>query len=482
MRRKRRHVYWLTLPMPRQDSRRQQFLAINYAIAQAARKAGSKAHVVDTVPVLSPGNRFHRRLRYHGESVVVRDGDGVHLTTDGARIVRDLVVRAMRSDGLLRRTARAAATAGMATLDYEKPLPELEIGAAYALAVEAARGQRSRIAVGEDADGYTVIDNGAPLLPGSGCSAVTAHTVRCATPRAAEDRSVFVDAGNGTDHVALPGLRLRTAAEVRGGGDADVIFGSAGADVLSGGGGGDILVGGTGIDLLDGGGGNDVIAGGPDRDAVTYQRRSQPLTVDLAGETGGARGEHDRLYGIESVIGGRAADEIRGTRGSDTLVGGEGAAHDRLVGRGGADGLIGYRAIGGRGADVLDAHRLGCGRGRDVIFRRTHSPRGPFPRTCERLIAIFVVLRPQPIRTSRHRAIFGVRCFRIGTCRGALELRDRKGVIGVIGRRHFELRRRGESDRLHEVRIRLRRHPRAATLRVTGVRAFQTSSFAVTLR
>ena len=72
MRRKRRPVYWLTLPMPRQESRRQQFLAINYAIAQAARKAGSKAHVVDTVPALSPGNRFHRRLRYRGESVVVR--------------------------------------------------------------------------------------------------------------------------------------------------------------------------------------------------------------------------------------------------------------------------------------------------------------------------------------------------------------------------------------------------------------------------
>jgi hypothetical protein len=479
MRKKRRHVYWLTLPMPRQDDRRQQFLAINYAIAQAARKAGSKAHVVDTVPVLSPGNRFHRRLRYHGESVVVRDGDGVHLTTDGARIARDLVVSAMRSDGVLRRAARAAATAGTATLDYEKPLPELEIGAAYALAVEAARGQRSRIAVGEDAGGYTVVDNGAPLRPGRGCSAVTPHTVRCPTPRAAEDRSVFVDAGNGTDHVALSGLSLRTAAEVRGGGDADVIFGSAGADVLSGGGGGDVLVGGRGIDLLDGGGGSDVVAGGPDRDAVTYQRRSQPVTVDLAEGTGGGRGEHDRLFDLESVIGGRAADEIRGTRASDTLVGGEGAAHDRLVGRRGPDGLIGYRAIGGRGADVLDAHRLGCGRGRDVIFRRTHSPRGPFPSTCERLIAIFVVLRPQPIRTSRHHAVFGVRCLRTGTCRGALELRDR---TGVIGRRHFELRRRGESDRLHEVRIRLRRRPRTATVRITGVRAFQTSSFEVSLR
>ena len=55
--------------------------------------------MVDTVPVLSPNNRFRRKLRYRGRSVVVRDGDGVHLTTAGARMARDLVVRAMRADG-----------------------------------------------------------------------------------------------------------------------------------------------------------------------------------------------------------------------------------------------------------------------------------------------------------------------------------------------------------------------------------------------
>src|SRR5215212_2572067 len=95
-RRRRSQVYWLTLPAPRQRSRRQQFLAINYAIRQAARKAGAKAHVVDTVPVLSPNNEFRRTRRYHDKRVVVRDGDGVHLTTAGSRMVRDLVVGTMR--------------------------------------------------------------------------------------------------------------------------------------------------------------------------------------------------------------------------------------------------------------------------------------------------------------------------------------------------------------------------------------------------
>ena len=61
MRRSGAPSYWLTLPTARQESRRQQFLAINYAIAQAARKAGGKAHVVDTVPALSPNSEFHRK-------------------------------------------------------------------------------------------------------------------------------------------------------------------------------------------------------------------------------------------------------------------------------------------------------------------------------------------------------------------------------------------------------------------------------------
>jgi hypothetical protein len=102
-RRRRSHVYWLTLPTPRQTEDQPRFLAINYAIAQAAAELGGRTHVVDTVPAISPGNRFRRKLRYRGDRVVVRDGDGVHLTTAGSRIVRDLVVRAMRADGLLPR-------------------------------------------------------------------------------------------------------------------------------------------------------------------------------------------------------------------------------------------------------------------------------------------------------------------------------------------------------------------------------------------
>jgi hypothetical protein len=478
MRRKRRDVYWLTLPVPRQRDRRPQFLAINYAIEQAARKAGEEAHVVDTVPVLSPNNEFHHKLRYRGRSVVVRDGDGVHLTTAGARMVRDLVVRAMRRTGVIGRPAQAKT--GTASLVYEPPIRELDIPAAYALTVGTGRGQANRIAVTEDPGGYRVADAAAPLAPGDGCVAVTEREVHCPTPRAVGDRSAFVDAGNGADQV-WTNLRGATLAEVRGGAGADMIFGGAGNDFLLGGAGRDAVIGGSGIDLLDGGGGDDVLHGGPDRDAVTYQLRRRPVSVDLARAAGGARGEHDAITAVEGVIGSGAADVIRGTSGNDTLVGGEGNARDRLEGRGGDDGLIGYRAIGGRGDDVLDAQRLSCGRGTDSIFRRTHTPPGPFSRACERLIAIFVVLRPKPITSSGGGAVFGVRCEQPGRCRGALELRDGDGLIG---RRRFSLTAREGSDALHDVHIPFERRPerRVAVLHVSGRRAFQSSTVRVRLR
>jgi hypothetical protein len=99
-RRGRAFVYWLTLPTP-VEPHRQRFAAINIAIEQAAGEAGSRVRVVDLVPVLSPGNRFRRKLRYRGRRVVVRDRDGVHLTNAGSRIASDAVRRAMRRDGLL---------------------------------------------------------------------------------------------------------------------------------------------------------------------------------------------------------------------------------------------------------------------------------------------------------------------------------------------------------------------------------------------
>ena len=82
-------VYWVTLPMPRGSEHWPRFKATNLAIAQAGAAAGERVRVVDTVPVLSPGNRYRRRVEYRGRTVTVRDRDGVHLTVDGVRRAAD---------------------------------------------------------------------------------------------------------------------------------------------------------------------------------------------------------------------------------------------------------------------------------------------------------------------------------------------------------------------------------------------------------
>jgi hypothetical protein len=94
-------VYWLTLPVPKVEGHARRLAAVNIAIRQAVAAAPETARVVDTIPAVSPGNRFRLRIRHRGRMVTVRERDGVHLSPAGARIVRGLVVRALRADGLL---------------------------------------------------------------------------------------------------------------------------------------------------------------------------------------------------------------------------------------------------------------------------------------------------------------------------------------------------------------------------------------------
>ena len=175
MRSKRRPVYWLTLPAARQPERRDAVpgdqLRDRAGSPQGRRKDargrhGAGALAEQRVPPQACATAAGR--------VVVRDRDGVHLTTAGARIARDLVVRAMRRDGVLgARRAGGGRTATTASLVYEPPIRELDIPAAYALSVEAGAAQSNRIAVAEDAgEIHRRRPRARPLQPGPGCEAV----------------------------------------------------------------------------------------------------------------------------------------------------------------------------------------------------------------------------------------------------------------------------------------------------------------------
>lgn len=94
------HVYWLLLPAPRQRSWRSTFRSVNQAILRAAEQSKT-THVVDLRRTFTPRGRYRQTIRWRGRTVNVRDADGVHLNTAGSRIAADIVVRRLRSDGVV---------------------------------------------------------------------------------------------------------------------------------------------------------------------------------------------------------------------------------------------------------------------------------------------------------------------------------------------------------------------------------------------
>jgi hypothetical protein len=98
----RGRVYWLLLPPAGKASFARVFRAVNSAIRRAARGAGPRVRVIDVGRVVAPGGRFRRTITYRGRTVVVRQDDQVHLSTAGAAIATDLILAALRPDGLTR--------------------------------------------------------------------------------------------------------------------------------------------------------------------------------------------------------------------------------------------------------------------------------------------------------------------------------------------------------------------------------------------
>lgn len=85
-RRRGRRVLWLTQPTPRNRGYANVLAAVNRAFRDAARAAGARVTILDTVPVLSPGRRFDPALRAR---------DGIHLAPPGTRLVVARVLRAL---------------------------------------------------------------------------------------------------------------------------------------------------------------------------------------------------------------------------------------------------------------------------------------------------------------------------------------------------------------------------------------------------
>jgi hypothetical protein len=96
-----RFVYWLTFPAPDDEHRRRIGLAVNYALALAARRV-ERVRLLDMAALFTPGYEFRRRMEVDGERVIVREPDGVHLNENGAKLAVRVIRRALLADGVIR--------------------------------------------------------------------------------------------------------------------------------------------------------------------------------------------------------------------------------------------------------------------------------------------------------------------------------------------------------------------------------------------
>ena len=196
---------------------------------------------------------------------------------------------------------------------------------------------------------WHVFDQAAPIVPGPGCTPVTASHVSCAGVL-----TVFAALKDGNDSLgvreAIPAM-FRLAA-------ADGPAASERPDMtILGGTGDDRLTGGWGDDVLDGGPGADVMTDRGGVDTVTYADRTQRIVADPDGvpNDDGQLGERDTIgTAVENLIGGAGPDILAGSGGPNVLLGGGG--NDQLSGLGGADKLAGDAGLdllnGGAATDV----------------------------------------------------------------------------------------------------------------------------------
>ena len=160
-----------------------------------------------------------------------------------------------------------------------------------------------------------------------------------------------VDGGEGDDKV--------NGSDVAPGGDGDDrLFGGPGTDDLRGGHGNDVLDGGLGADTMD---------GESETDTVTYEDRTNEVFVSLDGrDNDGEANEHDNVFNVERIVGGKLGDTLSGDAGANSIAGERG--QDLIRGELGIDQLQ-----GGAAGDVLMARDgvadvVECGDGNDLAI------------------------------------------------------------------------------------------------------------------
>lgn len=269
--------------------------------------------------------------------------------------------------------AATAVPAGAARLDLSNDCDKY-MSCNVAVRYEAGPGETNDVRIARFGDTFVITDTGAQVITASSSYCSTApQRVTCTLPPGFPISPITMFGRDGNDHLDVSALPYNSS----------ILFGDEGDDTL---------IGGPARDELTGGPGNDTLVGGNSttvfeyQDLASYSDRLRAIDVDLGkGTMTGARGERDRLVGIEDVRGTRGDDRIVGTDGPNELDGNGGT--DRLDGLGGKDSLDGSGTLrGGPGGDTLKLRNRGsatCGDGVDRAV--LHGSRLVSDSTCEQI-------------------------------------------------------------------------------------------------
>jgi len=92
------HVYWLTVPAPRDPARQEIADAVNAAVRAAAERVGEGVTVIDLDEVFTPDGNYTAAIDIDGRERIVREQDGIHLNAAGAAVAADVVQDAIDND------------------------------------------------------------------------------------------------------------------------------------------------------------------------------------------------------------------------------------------------------------------------------------------------------------------------------------------------------------------------------------------------
>lgn len=91
-------VYWLTLPLPRDEDRRRVARTVNAAVRAAASAYRAQVRVLDMTALFTPGGRYRDDMLVDGKETLVREADGIHLNEAGSELAASAVQRALAAD------------------------------------------------------------------------------------------------------------------------------------------------------------------------------------------------------------------------------------------------------------------------------------------------------------------------------------------------------------------------------------------------